>query len=194
MAQKTVEEQVRSLRERKDGALEEVVRTHTGPLLAASFGMGFPQSDAEELVQETFTAFLSALERFEGRSSVRTFLFGILYRKALERRRKDARELATDPIDQVFETRFGFMGMWSTPPKGPEEEVLSKETAKLIGQCLEGLSQSQRTAFYLKEVEKESNSAICNILDVRDTHLRVLLFRARNNLRECLEKKWEARP
>jgi RNA polymerase sigma-70 factor (ECF subfamily) len=77
--------------------------------------------------------------------------------------------------------------------KGPEEETLALELSELIRDCSASLSQSQRAAFHLKEVERESTASICNILGVSETHLGVLLFRARNKLRECLEKKWESR-
>ncbi|MFH1723093.1 MAG: sigma-70 family RNA polymerase sigma factor [Elusimicrobiota bacterium] len=185
--------ELRELKRRNREAVANVVEAHAGDLLRASFGMGLKEVDAEELVSETFATFLDVLDRFEGRSSVRTFLFGILYRKALERGRKRSRELATDPIDQVFESRFNVFGRWSKPPQGPEEEVLSQETARLIGECLDGLTPSQRAAFHLKEVEHESSASICNILGVSDTNLRVILFRSRIKLRECLEKKWRER-
>lgn len=172
-------------------AITQVVRAHAGDLLRAARGLGRGESDAEELVQSVFVAFLGAVERFEGRSSVRTFLFGILYRKALEQGRGKARELATDPSDQVFEARFGPWQHWSRPPRGPDEEAALNETARLIGDCLDALPAPQRAAFHLKEVEGETSESVCNILDVQSTHLRVLLFRARTKLRECLESKWK---
>ena len=180
-----------NLKERKSEALTQVVEEHTEVLLRGALGRGLPPVEAEELVQETFVTFLEVVARFEGRSSVRTFLFGILYRKAMERGRKRSRELPTDPIDEVFEKRFGSFGGWSTPPRGPDEEALTKETSVLISECLKDLTPDQRSAFHLKEVDRESSESVCNILDVTATYLRVLLFRARNKLRECLEEKWE---
>lgn len=184
---------LKDLRSKKSEAIRDVVNEHTEVLLRAAFGLGLPESEAEELVQQTFVTFLEVVGRFEGRSTVRTFLFGILYRKAMERSRKRSRELATDPVDQVFEKRFGAMGMWASVPRGPDEEALTKETGVLIRECLEGLPETQRAAFYLREVERESAESIRNILEVSDTNLRVLMFRARNKLRECLEKRWEER-
>lgn len=169
----------------------EAVRAHAGFLLRAARGMGLSAVDAEELVSDVFAAFLEALPRFEGRSSVRTFLYGILYRKACERGRRAAREQAVDPADELFETRFGFAGHWSRPSQGPAEEADARETASLIEFCLKQLTFAQRAAFVLKEVEGESSESARNILGVEDTHLRVLLFRARNRLRECLEEKWK---
>ena len=180
------------LRVGKPEALTEAVSQHSQALMRGALGRGFSWADADELVQETFVTFLEAVKRFEGRSSLRTFLFGILYRKAMERGRKRSRELATDPVDHIFESRCqGPGGHWSSPPKGPDEEVLSREAAGLIEACMEDLSEDQRTAFHLKEVDRIETAELCNIMDVSATHLRVLLFRARNKLRECLEKKWE---
>lgn len=183
------ENELKVLKSRDAAAVTAVVQQNTQALLNAAYGLGVRDPDAEELVQETFAAFLGGLDRFEGRSSVRTWLFGILYRKALERWRKDKREEATDPVDVVFDKRF-MGGMWSAPPKGPDEEAVSSETAALIEECAEGLTAGQRAAFYLKEVEALPTQEVCNALEVSATNLRVLLFRARNKLRECLERKW----
>jgi RNA polymerase sigma-70 factor (ECF subfamily) len=186
------ETMLRDLKSGDSEAFTQVVEEHTEVLLRGALGRGLSMVDAEELVQDTFVAFLDAVKRFEGRSSVRTFLFGILYRKAMERGRKRSRELATDPIDQLFESRCqGPNGHWSSPPKGPDEEVLTKEVAGMIEGCMGDLTEDQRSAFHLKEVDRVETKDLCNILDVTATHLRVLLFRARNKLRECLEKKWE---
>ena len=174
--------------------LSRLVAEHTGPLLRGALAMGFAQADAEELVQDTFVAFLKARDRFEGRSSVRTFLFGILYNKGAELSRKKQREYAQDDIEALFDSHFDAHGHWlSELPKGPEEQVLSKELADIIATCAEKLSMDQRTSFYLKEVEGTASEDICNALGLSDTNLRVLLYRARVRLRECLERNWEGR-
>lgn len=190
MNEKAIEEQVRDLRARKNGAMEKLVDTYTQPLMAGAFAMGFSESDAEELVQETFVAFLKAVERFEGRSQLKTYLFGILYNKASDMRRKRYREESLDEIQEDFEKRFDSKGMWAQPPQGPEDSALNKEIQGWIEKCAEKLSARQREAFFLSEVEGESYEAICNILGVTYTNLRVLMYRARMGLRECLEKNW----
>jgi len=193
MAPSNIEEEIAALKECRDGAMEKLIRERTPALMAAGFAMGFSRTDAEELAQETFSAFLEALERFEGRSQLKTYLFGILYNKASDLRRRRGREESLDAVQEEFEKRFNAGGMWSKPPKGPEESALNAEIESLIAQCAEGLSVSQRAAFFLKEAEGESAEEICNVLGVSYTNLRVLLYRARIKLRECLERNWEKR-
>ncbi len=170
--------------------MDELVNAYTQPLMAGAMAMGFSEVDAEELAQETFVAFLGAIDRFEGRSQLKTYLFGILYNKAADLRKKQHREDSLDEIQEDFEKRFDARGMWSTPPQGPEDRALTKEIQSWIEKCAENLSASQRTAFFLREVEGESSEAICNVLGVSYTNLRVLMYRARMALRECLEKNW----
>lgn len=171
--------------------ISRLVSDHAGDLMRCARGMGLSHADAEEVVSASFAAFLEASRRFEGRSSIKTFLFGILYNKALEHGRHGARELATDPSDQIFEKRFDRGGHWSRPPQGPAEQADISELAELIDSCLEALPAQQRAVFHLKEVDRQSSANIRNILGIADTHLRVLFFRARNRLRECLEAKWK---
>jgi len=177
------------LRRRDPAALAEAVREHARPLFAAACALGFARDEAEDLVHDVLTVFLERVESFEGRSQLRTWLFGILYRKAQERRRLFARDERADPIDEVFEARFDPDGKWSRPPADIERLLLSKEIGSLIRGCMEHLPLIQRQAFLLREVEGFETSEICKILEVTVTHFGVLLFRARVRLRECLESK-----
>jgi RNA polymerase sigma factor (sigma-70 family) len=183
--------QLRLLRAKDEAALSAVVNEHADALYAGARSLGVGPVDAEDLVQETLATFLGVVERFRGDSSLRTYLFGILYNKARQRWSSEWREQPTDPVDEAFEGRFDASGTLRSL-KGPEEENLASELAELIDGCASSLSQSQRAAFHLKEVEHESTETICKILGVSETNLGVLLFRARNKLRECLEKKWES--
>ena len=177
------------LRQREPEALAQAVRDHARTLFRAARGLGFAEPEAEDLVQEVFATFLERLDGFEGRSHLRTWLFGILHRKALERRRTSAVDERADPIDEVFESRFDEKGNWSRPPADLERLFLSKELGELIRGCMEGLTVNQREAFVLREVEGVATSEICKILDVSVTNFGVLLHRARVRLRECLEAK-----
>lgn len=183
-------ERVLALKERRPGAVEGLVEEYSSGLLGAAVAWGLPRADAEEAVQDAFVDFLAALERFEGRSSLKTFLFGILYNKCSERRRKSAREQATEDVEAAFEARFGLFGIWNCIPRGPEEEADNAELREWLERCAEGLTVDQRAAFHMKAVEGRETEDVCKILGVTTTNLGVLLFRARNKLRECLEKKW----
>jgi RNA polymerase sigma-70 factor (ECF subfamily) len=170
-------------------AIASVIRTYLPQLLRAARGAGLDASAAEEVTQETFTTFVESAHRFEGRSHVRTWLFGILYRKIAELRRDLVRERRNDPIDEVFESRFNADGSWSKPPQRPDVDLQSKETLIGLQSCLEEAPGPQRMAFVLREVEGLSTDEICKILEVTATNLGVMLHRLRNRLRECLERK-----
>jgi RNA polymerase sigma-70 factor (ECF subfamily) len=182
------------LRRRDPEALAEAVHEHARPLKGAARALGFPEPEAEDIVQDVFRTFLERLDHFEGRSQLRTWLFGILHRKALERRRGAAIDDRIDPIDEVFESRFDSKGNWSRPPADLERLMLSKEIGELIRGCMDGLPVNQREAFVLREVEDLETSEICKILAISATNFGVLMHRARARLRECLEAKGLSKP
>lgn len=169
--------------------LKAVVDGYLPQVLRAARGAGLGPEEADEVTQETFIAFLEAATRFEGRSRVRTFLFGILYRKVAEARRSRARDRRHDPIDDVVESRFTPKGSWSRPPEPTDRKLESGEIRRALASCLEASPTPQRLAFYLREVEGLSTDEICKILDVSPNNLGVMLYRLRNRTRECLETK-----
>ena len=177
------------IREREPAAIEEVVHAYLPQILRAALGAGLDQPLAEDVTQSTFATFIESAHRFEGRSHVRTWLFGILYNKISETRRKQKRDRETDDIDEVFEQRYSSGGFWTTPPKAVDAAVFDKEVRQGIEDCLEEVPPKQRMAFVLREVEDMESEEICNILEVTRTNLGVLLHRVRNRLRECLETK-----
>ena len=179
------------IRDLDNEALTTVVDAYMDQILRAARGAGLNPQQAEEVTQDTFTTFLETAPRFEGRSHVRTWVFGILYRKLQEARRGFAKDRRMDDIDEIFESRFNEQQSWSRPPQGPEEELLAKETRREIGDCLEAVPERQRLVFVLREVEGFSTQDICKIVEASTTNIGVLLYRARNHLRECLENQWE---
>lgn len=179
------------IRERDHEALAAVVDAYLDQVVRAARGAGLNRHQAEEVAQNTFATFIETAPRFEGRSHVRTWIFGIFYRKLQEARRGFAKDRRMDDIDEVFESRFDEAKSWSRPPRGPEDELFAKEARHEIGDCLEEVPDRQRMAFVLREIEGLSTQEICKILEVSATNMGVMLFRARNRLRECLEDKWE---
>ncbi|HZP02149.1 MAG TPA: sigma-70 family RNA polymerase sigma factor [Terriglobia bacterium] len=177
------------LRGRDPAAWEEIVDAYLPQLLRAGRGMGFAPEEAQDLAQSVFVALMEGINRFEGRSHIRTFLFGIFYNKVSEHLRTKQREQENDPIDEVMESKFDTSGKWRQPPAKIEQEVFDQEVRKMIQECLENIPRAQRIAFYLREVEEMNTEEICKKLAISGTNLGVMLFRARNRLRECLEKK-----
>jgi RNA polymerase sigma-70 factor (ECF subfamily) len=151
--------------------------------------MGFSASDAEDLAHEVFVTFLDTIERFEGRAEVSTWLFGILYRKAQERRRSHAREELSDSIEAQFDARFDAKGSWITPPTSADRLVESREVADALRDCLTGMPDSYREVFQLRVVEELSASEVGKIVGCTINHVGVLLHRARLRVRACLESK-----
>ncbi len=168
-------------------AIRRVVEAYLQHILNAARASGLDPQRAEDVTQSTFATFIEKASSFEGRSHVRTWLFGILYRKIAEARRGLTREGLSDDIDEVMEKRFDGEGMWVDPPQ--PINLLGSELGAFIEECLETLPTAQRMAFLFREKEEMTTEEICKILEVSRTNLGVLLYRGRNRLRECLEAK-----
>ena len=178
-----------AIRSRDPAALEAVARENIGPVLRGARAAGLSGADAYDVVQEALLVFVQKADRYDGRASVRTWLFGILFNKIAERRRAVAREETVDDIDAVVDARFDARGQWIKPPRSPDAELAAGQAMKMLEECLDQLPERRRVAFVLREVEQLEMDEVCNVLDVSRNNLGVLLFRARNALRECLESK-----
>jgi RNA polymerase sigma-70 factor (ECF subfamily) len=169
--------------------LTQVVETYLPQLLRTARGMGFSREQSEDLAQTVFLAMIESISRFEGRSHIRTFIFGIFYNKVSEFLRQQQKDQHNDPIEDVMETRFDLKGNWRQPPEDIDGLLFGSEAAKMIEDCLQSVPLAQRAAFYLREVEEMTTAEICKKMSIGSTNLGVLLFRARNRLRECLERR-----
>ena len=179
---------VARLRSRDNATLQVVVTTYLDQIFRAARGSGLNQQQAEDVTQETFATFIESAGRFEGRSHVRTWLFGILYNKISEARRGIQRENRTDDIEAIVEQRFADDGTWARPPRAADLDLEEMEIRRMVDSCLELVPEKQRLAFLMREVEGFSSEEIRNALDVTVTNLGVMLYRVRNRLRECLER------
>src|SRR5918993_835436 len=127
---------MQKLRDRDPEALTAIVGAHSRRLYRTARALGFDPPDADDLTQDVFVTFLATLDKFEGRSSVSTWLIGILYRKVQERRRVAAKTVPHDPADAVFESWFDTSGKWKQHPAPPDERLGSREAAAGIAECL----------------------------------------------------------
>lgn len=152
---------------------------------------------AEDLVQETFLAALSARERFETRASERTWLLGILrhkivdYVRRVSRERPSENELSPDDVSEAF---FDGKGMWAVKPSrwygDPLRALQEKELWDKLMVCIAGLPERMAHAFALRELEEQDVEEVSQTLGVTSNNLGVLLYRARQRLRHCLEVNW----
>jgi RNA polymerase sigma-70 factor (TIGR02943 family) len=177
------------LRGRDPETLAATVQEHARPMYRMARGMGFSDSQAEDLVQDVFTVFLQKIDEFEGRSQLRTWLFGILHWKMRERRRALQRDHLCDSIDPSFVEWFDAKGHWIGQPQDLEQLLASKEIRVAVDECLAAIPVQQREVFLLREIEGMESKEICNNLQISITHMGVLIHRARHRLRKCLEAK-----
>jgi RNA polymerase sigma-70 factor (ECF subfamily) len=144
---------------------------------------------AEEIIQDSWEVFFRSLDKFEGRSQIKVFLGGILLNKLRESRRSRAKYVPEENVEDIFSRSFTPEGWWKEETPDPERVIQSKEGVSAVEDCLEGLTETQRDAFVLRELNDEKSESICNILGVSVSNLGVLLFRAKEKLRKCLEGK-----
>jgi RNA polymerase sigma-70 factor (ECF subfamily) len=180
-------------------AFAALVQRNAGSLLRVARSLVRDAAAAEELVQETWLAVLTGLDGFEGRSSLRTWLFRILVNKARTRFVRDGRvvpfsSLAGPGDDAVGPGRFDADDAWNDPPstwseENPERLALRAETRAAIEACIAELPEAQRAVITLRDVEGLETDEICNLLSISVTNQRVLLHRARAKVRQALERR-----
>ena len=182
-------ELIAHIRARDPDTLQSVVREHLPMLLRAARAAGLSPDRAADAVQETLLTFVTRAHEFDGRARVRTWLYGILLKKTARAFESVRRSQETEEIDEIVEARFDETGRWVRPPRGPDAGADAERVRAWLAECLEGLPDRRRLAFVLREVEELPTVEVCKILEVTPNNLGVLLFRARNGLRECLEIK-----
>ncbi len=151
---------------------------------------------AEELVQTTFFAALKSQHTFAGKSAEKTWLFGILKHKTMDYFRAEKKNVNLDISDLDADSiQFDPSGHMVPPPNNnwdisPEKAAENKELAQVLADCLNGLSEKFHRLFVLKEIEGLSSEEICKEFEIKPTNLWVMLHRARNQLKLCMESNW----
>jgi RNA polymerase sigma-70 factor (ECF subfamily) len=198
---------VAALRARDESAFMELIDTY-GPSLRR-FTLNFVRTPAtaDDVVQETWIAVLRGIDRFEGRSSLKTWLFRIAANTAKTRAVREGRtvpfsSLATDDDEPAVDPdRFlgsdhpRWPGHWASSPSDwadqPEERLLSVETRDVIQATIDELPDNQRLVITLRDLEGFPSEEVAELLDVSEGNQRVLLHRARSRVRAALERYLE---
>lgn len=194
-----------ALGERDEAAFDALLDRLHSPMLRLARVFVRSREDAEEVVQDTWLAALSGIDRFQGRSSLKTWLFRILVYRARTRGKREARTVPFSALAGAAgggpdgfreEVQPGDAPGAGTDPflseamhrtrAGPEEEYLSGELRARIEAAIRGLPARQQEVITLRDVEGWSSEEVCKLLDVSDANQRVLLHRARVRVRDAL--------
>jgi RNA polymerase sigma-70 factor, ECF subfamily len=200
--ERTDEQLVEALRAGDEETFRMLVRGWHSSLLRVAQIFVPSRAVAEEVVQEAWLRVLGALDRFEGRSSLKTWVFRILVNTAKTRAQREGRSLpfsalhdpARVPEAAVEPERFlpqdheRWPGHWASPPSAlPEERLLAAETRERVARAIDTLPPTQRAVISLRDVEGWSAEEVRNALDLTEVNQRVLLHRARARVRRELE-------
>lgn len=194
------------LRAGDEAAFVELVDRYSSPLLRVALTYVPSRAIAEEVVQETWLGVLRGVDGFEGRSSLKTWVFTILVNRARTRGQRERRTVpfsalaargtdedsgAVDPSRFLPADHERWPGHWAAPPRRwaatPEQRLATKERLGLITAAIAALPATQRTVIVLRDVEGWESTEVCNALGLSETNQRVLLHRARSKVRAALE-------
>lgn len=190
---------VDALRGGDERAFETLVDRYHGSLVRIAMIYVGNRAAAEDVAQETWLAVLKGVERFEGRSSLQTWIFRILTNRAKTRGERDRRQVPISPIGDVDDPEVPLDRFlpaddpyrpwaWATPPRAwPEERLLRRETMERLGAAIACLSPIQQAVMLLRDVEGFSAGEVAAALEVSAANERVLLHRARSRVRRELE-------
>jgi RNA polymerase sigma-70 factor (ECF subfamily) len=188
------EELLRRLRAGDERAFVVLVQRYNGAMFRLALSFVDSRAVAEEVVQETWLAALRGLGRFEGRSSLKTWLFTILVNRARTTGVRESRSVpVADAGPAVDASRFGPSGTWASPPEQwieeAENRVDAAKLSELLQSSFDALPARQREVVLLRDVEELSSTEVCTVLAISEANQRVLLHRGRSKLRQSLESE-----
>lgn len=195
---------VAALRAGDELAFAELVET-LGPSLTRLARALVPPAVVDEVVQDTWLGVVTGIDRFEGRSSLRTWIFRILTNRAKSRAMRERRTVpfssllpaddegpSVDPSRFLPESSGPLAHHWATPPPrwdAPEERLLAAETMDVIKQAIAALPPAQRAVITLRDVEGWTSTEVCELLRLSEGNQRLLLHRARTRVRAALDRR-----
>ena len=198
---------VEALRKGDETAFTTVLNRYHTPLLRLARVYVPDQAEAEEVVQETWMGLLQGIKRFEERSSLKTWLFRILMNRAKTHAQRQGRSIPFSSLPGADDEQAGgwieldrflpldhpqWPGGWKSFPQSwdevPEERLLSLETFNHIERAIQELPPAQREVITLRDIEGWTSDEVCNFLGISQANQRVLLHRARAQVRRALEQ------
>lgn len=196
------------LRAGDEAAFRALVERHHGTMITVARGYVKTRAAAEEVAQEAWLAVLKGLDRFEGRSSLSTWILRIVMNRAMSRGSREARSIPFSSLaaedeggPAVEPERFrpageSFAGNWQSLPADwaslPEEKLLSRETLEAVKHAIGSLPEAQRTVITMRDVAGCSAEEVCEVLEISAANQRVLLHRARSRVRTAIERHLDA--
>ncbi len=196
---------VDALRAGDDRAFAALVDAYGPQMLRVAMRYTPTRAAAEDVVQEAWIGVLNGLDRFEGRSSLKTWIFRILANRAITRGTRERRSVpfssawdgdgAAEPA--VAAARFQgangrYPGHWAALPdpwdEFPEARLMGRETVAVARAAIDALPAAQREVVSLRDVEGWTSQEVCNVLELTETNQRVLLHRGRSAVRRALER------
>ncbi|MCW2540097.1 MAG: sigma-70 family polymerase sigma factor [Frankiales bacterium] len=179
------------LRARDEGAFTELVQRYHRPLVRLAGAFVSRDELAEDVAQETWLAMLKGLDKFEGRSSLRTWLFQICVNRARSIGERDHRTVPVEHIEPAVDAeQFSPTGAWTSPPTPWPERDLADDAAMLarIRQAISELPQLQRLVVTMRDIDGVTSSEVCQVLSISEANQRVLLHRGRANIRHGIDE------
>jgi RNA polymerase sigma-70 factor (ECF subfamily) len=204
-------ELVAGLKRRDELAFVTLLQRYQGQLLRLALVYCRTRDLADEVVQDTWLAVIQGIDRFEGRASLKTWLFQILVNRARTRAAREGRMLSFSSLADEAQTasepavpadRFRplddpWPSNWAVPPhswgESPDALLLGAETMELVQRAIAQLPPAQQQVITLRDVEGWTSEDVCNVLELSETNQRVLLHRARSRVRAALETHFQER-
>ena len=195
-----------ALRRGDERAFGQLVEQYHAPLRRLALTYVRTAAVADEVVQETWLGVITGIDRFEGRSSLKTWIFRILANVAKTRAVREGRTVplsalanaevdgddpAVDPNRFLDQPHAKWPGHWASPPTRwdelPEEHLSGRETLDVLKSAIDTLPPAQRQVLVMRDVEGWDAPEVCELLDLTEVNQRVLLHRARSKVRQALE-------
>lgn len=177
-------------------AFAELVARYHASLIRVALYYVNSQASAEDVAQETWIAVLRGVDRFEGRSSFKTWLFRILVNRARTTGTKEHRVVPVDPTDtgaSVAARRFDEGGVWREPPvpftESVDDAIANEKIIRLVHEAIRRLPEPQQAVVTLRDVEGLSTVEVAELLELTEANVRVILHRGRARVRGEVEAR-----